>query len=685
ALNTGSGDIDIINTGDLIIGAVGSTTGITNNGGDIKIAALSNLNINADIAANGGDILLSASGDVNITDSIIISSAGDMAFANIFGEDINITNSSIQANAKNDLALVSLVASNDITLDALSQIRAVSGDGFSVVLGLAANNLITDASISASSTDGVALVALLAGNNLTANGPVRATSENSFAAAALLALGDIYAADVMAQGSSTFDLISILEGFLGIDIGSQYTYSSAVLIASLLGDVTLGDISADMVLVAAILGNIYDVGDVTAHYLGLLAAGDIGTAANPIRTNVDILSAYSWNEGDIYINEKDDIELGLYLPVYDSSANLIGALGMSVAANNGIIHIVSNGDMLVNSVISPLGGVYLESTNGSIYAGHGWNPAVSQANVNWLASEIDSILGGAFGIDAGDISWFIGEALMGLNGTPWKIIAGIDYFSPIMVSVGSDLPVGSNVIAGGYSYFSTPNGTIGVGTPGAPSVTNPLKVNIQVINGYINSALPSGTSPAGLVLRIGGGAGSYDAGNGNGTRPISGVIQGIVRPATTAITGVYPSPALDLASIPTGYVLYDDTDAASVMGTGTTAFTAPAAANAGLQQIWPAYPFSVPSGILEELLRRGLGYYEILSLIRITSSDNSTPFFFGYHPLTPTDYSAFDGINLDIGAYDFIEGNLNLKDKNKLYPYYEENEELKKKNQPVVL
>ena len=147
---------------------------------------------------------------------------------------------------------------------------------------------------------------------------------------------------------------------------------------------------------------------------------------------------------------------------------------------------------------------------------------------------------------------------------------------------------------------------------------------------------------------------------------------GTVRPAVTAATGVYPSPALDLTSesplSPPGYVFYDDS------------FDP-----AGALQIWPKFLVNIPAGILEELLKRGLGYYEILSTVRITSADNSMPFFFGYHPLTPTDYTAFDGINLDIGAYDFIEGNLNLKDKNKLYPYYEENEELKKKKQPVSL
>jgi len=38
-----------------------------------------------------------------------------------------------------------------------------------------------------------------------------------------------------------------------------------------------------------------------------------------------------------------------------------------------------------------------------------------------------------------------------------------------------------------------------------------------------------------------------------------------------------------------------------------------------------------------------------------------------YHPLTPIDKTAFNGIQLDEGAYDFIENSLQL---NKLPPSY---------------
>jgi hypothetical protein len=67
--------------------------------------------------------------------------------------------------------------------------------------------------------------------------------------------------------------------------------------------------------------------------------------------------------------------------------------------------------------------------------------------------------------------------------------------------------------------------------------------------------------------------------------------------------------------------------------------------------------------------RSGLSaYFEILNPTRTFTP---SPYFYGYHPLTPIDSSAFDGIVLDAAAYDFIENNLNLKDVNKLYPYYE--------------
>jgi hypothetical protein len=58
--------------------------------------------------------------------------------------------------------------------------------------------------------------------------------------------------------------------------------------------------------------------------------------------------------------------------------------------------------------------------------------------------------------------------------------------------------------------------------------------------------------------------------------------------------------------------------------------------------------------------------YETLSPYQL-SYNSYEPLVFFYHPLTPIDGSAFDGIALDEGAYDFIQNSLELK---KLPPAY---------------
>ena len=55
------------------------------------------------------------------------------------------------------------------------------------------------------------------------------------------------------------------------------------------------------------------------------------------------------------------------------------------------------------------------------------------------------------------------------------------------------------------------------------------------------------------------------------------------------------------------------------------------------------------------------------------------PYFYFYHPLTPTDLAAFDAINLDPGAYEFIENSLNLRGD--ISPYFGMVEDELKKRQ----
>ena len=72
ALNRTSGDIDILNHGNLTITTVGALTGVTNNGGDIDIEVMSDLYVNAPVTTAGGDVSLTAD------DNIIHNADGDV-------------------------------------------------------------------------------------------------------------------------------------------------------------------------------------------------------------------------------------------------------------------------------------------------------------------------------------------------------------------------------------------------------------------------------------------------------------------------------------------------------------------------------------------------------------------------------------------------------------------------------
>jgi hypothetical protein len=64
-------------------------------------------------------------------------------------------------------------------------------------------------------------------------------------------------------------------------------------------------------------------------------------------------------------------------------------------------------------------------------------------------------------------------------------------------------------------------------------------------------------------------------------------------------------------------------------------------------------------------------YYEILKDYRFVSVEPATPLtFYRYHPLIPTDMSAFNDIKLDIKAYDFIDNNIQPKES--LSSYFRE-------------
>ena len=292
------------------------------------------------------------------------------------------------------------------------------------------------------------------------------------------------------------------------------------------------------------------------------------------------------------------------------------------------------GDITVNSVIAPRGGVFLESTGGSIYAGIGWCPQTATSS--------------QYTIDLLGTNWY--KAATSTD----PAVAYFYYATP-----GASKRPGPNVIAGGYSYFSTPSGTVGVGTPAGPpgpagdatpsqEGDNPLWVNIQVIDANLgtpsnpagnNSAVPvgvyNGTPASGLTMKLGGTVASLWDDGSNGLIGMSGDIKGIVRPGTTDILNGNPSPALygyntDEGVIrvdtPPGYVFYQDTDTSKCVSLfdGTTVGATP------LRQIWPD-PFETPepNPILQTLEGEIFEVWQFRNL-RFVSVTPSRQFFYFY-------------------------------------------------------
>lgn len=218
-----------------------------------------------------------------------------------------------------------------------------------------------------------------------------------------------------------------------------------------------------------------------------------------------------------------------------------------------------------------------------------------------------------------------------------------------------------NLIAGGKSYLSSYTGTIGVGTAAAKDPT------------------------------------------------MSGGVTGVVQPGVEAITGVDPAPDLDREfGDPEGYVLFEEFDSDEegnvVWPAGLPLETELALDN---PLVALAFDFEFPSAVREGFstaaaltlqfgvptepppvpptpptddgasqsaagwVRDYKAYYEILTNYRVLGFEPIAPtLFYSYQPLATADMAAFEGVGLDVGAYDFISDNIKLKKK--AAPYFGE-------------
>ncbi|MDD4957398.1 MAG: hypothetical protein PHQ61_07150, partial [Candidatus Omnitrophica bacterium] len=669
-------------------------------GNDITMNDASNINAGNDVNITGSsvasDMTMNNSSNINAGKDVSINVGKDMEMYNTSvinaGNDVDVT-------AGNNIGLCTINAGNDVTLTATA---GDITDNNGIAMNIKAKNLY----MTAGGYIGKVAAATLGELLLLGPDPDMIDTDVDFIRA-VANNGNIF---INEKDGVTIDntvATSAMHTAIGIIAGGNMVLNNLTANSTTLGaNDSVIAIFADGGSITDVLGSL-----VTANYIRLVAQFGIGTALAPLNVDADQLAAISYGTGDIYVKDIDDVKLGIYVP----SVNLLdpwavgpgnNEMGVSTAANNGLINIVATDDMIVNSVVAPNGGVYLESTGGSIYTGNGWCPMTDLAGFtaymsgagiaapttamvqNWL---MDVSLDPQWGAQTdyfGTKTDYFAPVVIGKV----KLAAGVPTFDPPF------LPSGPNVIAGGYSYFNAPTGTIGVGSPAGlpgpsgdltPAAYNPLKVNIQVLAGNLagnNSALPSGgTSSAGLTLRMGGRVSSpYDDGFA-GTLGISGAIQGIVRPGVPK--NYYTAPVTPIVASSPGYVFYDDVSTGCGVPFANYPVSQRPVPSTGytiINQIYPEIPFLMDlSRLLSEQLKFRIPDLTVVTGNQIAQTQgpislisNKAQLFF-YHPLT--EMTMYETTPLGTDMYDFIDGNLNAVDPSLLPLALQEEED---KGQP---
>ena len=222
-----------------------------------------------------------------------------------------------------------------------------------------------------------------------------------------------------------------------------------------------------------------------------------------------------------------------------------------------------------------------------------------------------------------------------------------------------------NILARDYSYLraASTNGVIGTDL-------DPIEVCVQInaANRLTPPVVNGSSAISGLILEIGG----VDAVTG-----ISGNLKGIVRPGS-GYNGVVGSPEIDFATVlPPGEVFYEDTT--SVSSTCTVLAGYPGATNSGVRKlIWP-WPWETLA-IIGDDWRFRMPKKNVVDTFQIAQTQGPSTLVasqrvYFYHPLV--DMSMYDMPALDIGAYEFIDGQINATNPALLPIVLDEEEENK--------
>jgi hypothetical protein len=648
AYNSTSGNIEIDNTGDLTIDdfALGTGWGVRNNGNAVIINAASSIDIPG---TNGNGIW--AQGDVTLTATDDITAGSDNSITSV-----QSNSGSVLLNAGNDIYLgvngyadiytndgpggITLIAGHDITIDNDTYIESDTGD-INITAGNNAS-LISTGHISADTTGNVNITATNgnitigpnAGGVLSGTGDITLKAGNNVDIGYLETAGDVsITADN--DGNGTGAITDNNGGNTNI-VGVNLTLAAAQGIGSF--------IDALETIILNLIATNSTSGDISIINTGTMYASNVANLA-----------------GNVYLTANSDLIVGsilgnnVYLTaatgsILDDTAvdptdsNNIKGILVSLTALNTIGSNTVKGDIDTDADTvncSAGGDIYLEEKTGadfSLITSGGFVDILAHGSS--LLGLITTVSDFVFNTTAGDIT---------ITGTVESTTAGV-YIVADNGSLYASYTPGAgqhHIIAHADSLISVPHGVIGI-------KINPLviiPINVEIINGI-------------LIVDIGGLIGTPYFGQ-------SGYLEGSISPLNIPI--LFPNywnyPALDL--YPPGQVFWNGQliwpPLPSQLGNYQYLYTL-------YQGSTTATRFLLP--VLESLIGYQINAFDFMS-----SAQFAGPVYF-YHPLTETDMSAFDTFILDVGAYEFIDGNINMLGHDNILSILEE---IKKKKKKLML
>jgi len=414
-------------------------------------------------------------------------------------------------------------------------------------------------------------------------------------------------------------------------------------------------------------------GEVLANNLMLAAnTGMSGTGSNGgIATEVNNLSSVNQASGDIQVSNKGALTIADLSGVAGLNSGVTGSDGITNNAVGGEVNIETKGslgaDLIVDAPVDSYGPVVFNAQGNIVHNADGDVIIRYKTDLPLPAPELLASTSHVVGLEyvdpldrTVDVEWGLPETIRdyGFTGNAegaYTMMPGSE-----ILSGGGNIDITANQDVS-LALLDARNARVNVTSTGADIVDNDLGVapqDFDVIAHTIkfSAAGSVGGAGAGEEIDLGHAYGfSHLWDNADNTNTDSSVDS--YSASFNAGTGEW-SYTVSSGALADGKWWFH---VATIDGAASSA-TSHLGPFIFSSLIIPPPPTPDNTEYWENIEKELRVYYEILSPSLFLSYEPATKIgLYAYHPLTPTDLSAFDNIKLDVGAYEFIDGNINVR------------------------